>query len=48
MSEDQLINSEYGVSVDTLKDLVNKWLQREHGSDDVDQLNDLGGMEWLA
>lgn len=33
--------------MDTLQDLVNKWIQREHGSDDVDQLNDLGGIEWL-
>lgn len=27
--------------------MVNKWLQWEHGSDDVDFLNDMGGMDWL-
>ena len=26
----------FSASIDVLKDLVNKWLQREHGSDDID------------
>lgn len=49
MEEQQLVqeNSEFSIEVITLKEIVNKWLQREHGSDDVDFLKDMGGNDWL-
>ena len=28
-----------------MKDIVDKWLQREHGSDDIDFIKDNGGVE---
>lgn len=39
--------SEFSIAVDTLKDVVNMYMQREHGSDDVDFLYQEGGYEWL-
>ena len=47
-NEDLLSNPlDFQISITLLKDIVDKWLQREHGSDDVDMLNDNGGEEWL-
>ena len=42
----QTIN--YGIDISTLKEMVNKWMQREHGSDDVDYFEEKGGEEWLV
>ena len=40
-------SSNFGISVNTLKEIVNKWLQREHGSDDIDMVQEQGGVNWL-
>lgn len=40
-------NSGFTITVDTLKELVNMYMQREHGSDDVDFMYQEGGYEWL-
>ena len=37
----------FGIPVKVLKEIVNKWLQREHGSDDIDYVEDNGGDQWL-
>ena len=40
-------NDGFSVKVDVLKTMVNKWMQREHGSDDLDYYEEQGGEEWL-
>ncbi len=49
MVEERLKTNKLGfsISIATLKDLVNKWLMREHGSDDIDFYDERGGDEWL-
>lgn len=37
----------FSITVETLKDIVNMYMQREHGSDDVDFVYQEGGYEWL-
>lgn len=37
----------FGIPVKVLKEIVNKWLQREHGSDDIDYVEENGGINWL-
>ena len=45
---DKLIEgSGFSITVQTLKDIVNMYMQREHGSDDVDFLYQEGGYDWL-
>lgn len=42
------VNSkEFTIPVLELTDVVNKYMQREHGSDDVDFLEQKGGDQWL-
>jgi len=46
---DRLVaGADFSITVDTLKDIVNMYMQREHGSDDVDFLYQEGGYDWLA
>lgn len=37
----------FGITVETLKEIVTFYMQREHGSDDVDFVYQEGGYEWL-
>ena len=39
--------SEFEIPVSALTDLVQRYMQREHGSDDVDLLLSKGGVAWL-
>jgi hypothetical protein len=41
------IENEFEITVDELKETVNKYMQWEHGSDDVDYLLLKGGYKWL-
>ncbi len=43
-----MTNKQFGIQVNELTDLVNKYMQREHGSDDVDFMESKGGEQWLA
>ena len=47
MEDKPLNENRFGVSVEILKELVNKYMQREHGSDDIDYLEENGGLPWL-
>lgn len=38
---------DFDISISDLKEVVNKYMQREHGSDDVDFLINKGGYKWL-
>ena len=40
-------NSSFSIDVETLKEIVNLYMQREKGSDDIDYLYEHGGYEWL-
>lgn len=45
--EQNLMTANYGISVDTLKSLVNKYKQRENGYEDLDFFEQNGGERWL-
>jgi hypothetical protein len=38
---------DFDINVEDLKEVVNKYMQREHGSDDVDFLVNKGSYKWL-
>ena len=44
---ENLMSTNYGVDVDTLKKLVNKYKQRENGHEDLDFFEEKGGERWL-
>ena len=48
LDKQQLIsNSPFSISVEEFEALVNKYLQREHLTDDIDYFSEKGGEKWL-
>lgn len=45
--EKLIAHSDYKISVEDLMSIVNKYMQREHGSDDIDFVEQMGGNQWL-
>ena len=45
--EELIAYSDFKIDVPTLSSIVNKYMQREHGSDDIDFVDQMGGMPWL-
>lgn len=45
--EELIAHSDFKIGVEELMSIVNKYMQREHGSDDIDFVEQMGGNQWL-